>query len=230
MPSIMKLLSVTAICLNALTSASPAPRNRDWNDDREGGKRDGGNYALPQTNSGTELPAPPAGLTLKFITLGRGVQNYTCASASATPVAIGAIAKLYDGKPLVQYSQSVFNAITSASSHLSLPPGADTLIPTLGNHYFDAAGVPTFDLGRGGLLKAAKSAAVDAPASADKGPDGTGAVPWLYLTAKPGAGSVNLAAVYRVVTSGGAAPSSCAGQPGVVSIDYATQYWFYGSA
>lgn len=45
-----------------------------------------------------ELADPPAGLVLKKIALGYGIQNYTCADNAATTnaVAIGAVAVLYD--------------------------------------------------------------------------------------------------------------------------------------
>ncbi|PYH49208.1 DUF3455 domain-containing protein [Aspergillus saccharolyticus JOP 1030-1] len=57
-----------------------------------------------RTNT-TELTPPSTHLSLRFIALGRGTQNYTCPaarshrrneSASATPVSTGAVATLYD--------------------------------------------------------------------------------------------------------------------------------------
>ena len=53
---------------------------------------------------------------------------------------------------------------------------------------------------------------------------------WLELVADGSGRSQRLGAVYRVQTAGGMAPSSgCAGQvEGVVTSDYAAQYWFYG--
>ena len=51
--------------------------------------------------SGDDLAAPAAGLVLKRIALGHGIQNYSCEAApSATPSAKGALAVLYDITPL----------------------------------------------------------------------------------------------------------------------------------
>ncbi|GAO17927.1 hypothetical protein UVI_02026940 [Ustilaginoidea virens] len=96
----------------------------------------------------------------------------------------------------------------------------------LGHHLFTPAGVPDFVLKRGAVnLLAKKLAAVDAPRSADKGPDGTGAVPWLQLGAKDGSvGHVKY--VYRVLTAGGAS-HGCSGQ-GDDGTSYTAMYWFFG--
>lgn len=78
----------------------------------------------------------------------------------------------------------------------------------------------------GKILYAAKVGDVKSPPTSNKGPDGTGAVDWLALTAKTGYTSVGLGEVYRVVTAGGNPPTTCAAA-GVVSIQYAAEYWFY---
>jgi hypothetical protein len=96
----------------------------------------------------------------------------------------------------------------------------------IGHHYFAADGTPTFNLSAvGDILFCQKIATVNAPANADIGPDGTGAVPWLMLTDK--GGSVGLSQVYRVVTAGGKAPASCQ-DTNLISIQYAAEYWFFG--
>jgi hypothetical protein len=43
---------------------------------------------------------PPTNLTIKHIAIGYGIQNFTYASFTATPVAIGALANLYDATTL----------------------------------------------------------------------------------------------------------------------------------
>ncbi|KAL2118652.1 hypothetical protein VTJ04DRAFT_8312 [Mycothermus thermophilus] len=53
---------------------------------------------LPKAGE-TELPPPAANLKLKKIALGHGIQNYTCASPEADPVATGALAVLFDVTP-----------------------------------------------------------------------------------------------------------------------------------
>ncbi|KAI3397908.1 hypothetical protein diail_10077 [Diaporthe ilicicola] len=54
---------------------------------------------LPSTGS-TDLPSPDANLTLRYVAVGHGIQNYTCATADATATATGALAVLYDVTPL----------------------------------------------------------------------------------------------------------------------------------
>ena len=99
-------------------------------------------------------------------------------------------------------------------------------IPVTGHHYFAADGKPTFDVKKGNIKYIGeKSDSVDAPAGADVGPDGTGAVAWLYLGALPGtSGATHL---YRVLTAGGVS-HGCASGPGNDSVSYATTYWFFG--
>ncbi|PFH60397.1 hypothetical protein XA68_11060 [Ophiocordyceps unilateralis] len=99
-------------------------------------------------------------------------------------------------------------------------------LPFLGHHYFDADGVPVFRLDGGRTdMPAAKVAAVQPPAAAYPGPDGTGAVAWLLLRRKHGA--VGVKYVYRVLTAGGAS-HGCARAPADDSSSYAATYWFYG--
>ncbi|CAG7556018.1 unnamed protein product [Fusarium equiseti] len=98
-------------------------------------------------------------------------------------------------------------------------------LPYLGHHYFNAAGVPTFDLDTvNQLLLCKKLDGIKAPASASAGPEGTGAVDWLYLG--DAGGSIGVSYVYRVQTAGGASHGCKA--KGVDSTSYATLYWFYG--
>ncbi|KAK0619209.1 hypothetical protein B0T14DRAFT_537089 [Immersiella caudata] len=75
---------------------------------------------LPLTGGASELPAAPSNLVLKKIILGHGIQNYSCAAdPTATPVAKGALAALYDITPLYpngkpqSLSIDGFNALTS---------------------------------------------------------------------------------------------------------------------
>jgi hypothetical protein len=98
-------------------------------------------------------------------------------------------------------------------------------LPYLGHHYFNAAGVPTFDLDAANqLLLCKKLDGIKAPASAPAGPEGTGAVDWLYLG--DAGGSIGVSYVYRVLTAGGASHGCKA--KGVDSTSYTTLYWFYG--
>ena len=130
---------------------------------------------------------------------------------------------------LLQLSQDVFNVITQYVAYLpdplDFPVQNIGRIQPIGHHFFNAAGSPTFQFNDGDILIAKKTGDIPAPANASKGPAGTGAVDWLQLQDK--GGSVGLSEVYRVETSGGKAPATCAGQPAAFSIEYAAQYWLY---
>ncbi|KAM0280834.1 hypothetical protein ACHAQH_003864 [Verticillium albo-atrum] len=138
------------------------------------------------------------------------------------------------GTPLPLNSDGSTEFGASASEPFKAPAALDIPgqeIPFLGLHYFDGAGVPTFLTGTSeadseAVLKAFKVGDAPAPAGADPGPVGTGAVAWLYLGANPG--SRGFTAVYRVITAGGK-PKECVDDK-PQSVPYATYYWLYGSA
>ena len=181
--------------------------------------------------SGTQALPTPNG-TLKFITIGRGTQNYTCTSASPSPVLVGANAVLLDASPLLPLlppgeGTAVLDLLPSYVIDFSFAAIEASKIPKLGKHYFDAKGVPTFDLGSNGLLKSKGVGDVAAPANASAGPfdQGYGAVDWKSLS--DAGGSVGLTAVYRVEVAGGKAPPSCVGVSAPIYIDYSALYWFY---
>jgi hypothetical protein len=153
----------------------------------------GGNFTVPPLcaaytmlnyrTDATELPS--ANLTaLSYIAIGRGVQNYTCTAAGSNSTAVGAIATLFDATELAYYNEDALHAIPPVVVYRPVPSaslhtGGSTL-PVLGHHYFNAAGVPTFDLStKSKIFYGAKTGDIKAPATADKGPAGTGAVDWL---------------------------------------------------
>lgn len=177
------------------------------------------------------LPAPNG--TLKFITIARGTQNYTCTSASPSPVLVGANAVLFDASPLLPLlppgeGTAVLDLLPRYVIDFNFAAIEASQIPRLGIHYFDSKGVPTFDLGNNGLLKGKGFGDVPAPANASAGAfdQGYGAVDWKSLT--DAGGSVGLKEVYRVETAGGKAQPSCAGVTAPIYIDYSALYWFYG--
>ncbi|KAK2685184.1 hypothetical protein QWA68_015873 [Fusarium oxysporum] len=210
---------------------------------------------LPVNGGPSELPAPPRDVTLKHISLGFGIQKYSCAGAGAAPAAVGALAVLYDVTCL--YPGQARSSLT-AKKWASLPSdvlntrkvplnrnddggasltspfprkqplkveGLRKSIPYLGRHFFNAAVVPTFDLDKANQLFVAKKIdGIKAPASAPAGPEGTGAVDWLYLGDAGGRQGVSL--VYRLLTAGGASHGCKA--KGTDSASYTTLYWFYG--
>lgn len=183
------------------------------------------------------LPAPLSSLTLKYIALGLGTQNYTCASTpnspTAAPVQVGALANLFDATDtIVAVANSPLTTVSKAMSAGPCQADAHNTAASLrqiGQHYFDIAGTPTFDLGAEGmLLKAKKMASAAAPSDACVGRDGGAAVPWLMLQDDGSGRSEGLGQVFRVETAGGAAPATCEGVGGEVERDYAALYYLYG--
>ena len=164
--------------------------------------------------------------------IGRGVQNYTCATASSIPVALGALATLFDATALAYSNENLLNTLPGLIVYLPLPSSgnlatAGCFLDILGHHYFDSAGTPTFNLSTLNKIGyVGKAASINAPASANKGPAGTGAVPWLQLNKKSGYASVGISQVYRVETAGGNPELTCTAA-GVMSIPYGAEYWFY---
>ncbi|KAE8448103.1 hypothetical protein EG329_009868 [Mollisiaceae sp. DMI_Dod_QoI] len=225
MPSVRTLLAgFVATALIHLSTATPIP-----SEDCYPTKPVKATPTIPSSGNTPDLST--TNLTLSYVAIGRGVQNYTCASPSATPVALGAIATLFDATTLAYESEALVHAIPplavympQPSSNLALAAG---IFKPLGHHYFDAAGTPTFDLTAvGKILYGAKSGDVKAPGTANKGPAGTGAVDWLELSKKATYTSVGAQLAYRVVTAGGNAPAVCS-KAGVITVQYAAEYWFY---
>ena len=182
--------------------------------------------------SGTDsLPSPNT--TLKVITIGRGTQNYTCASSnSSAPKSTGAVATIFNLQDLLPIippleGQAVLNILSPLL--LSMPRAAldGSIIPKAGYHYFDASGSPVFDLSSSGngVIVGSKVADITAPdATAAQGPNG--AVDWLTLDAKDG--SQGLSRVYRTQTASGKPPATCDGKEGEFAVEYAALYYFLG--
>jgi hypothetical protein len=180
---------------------------------------------------------PPTSITQNLTKTLQGIQNYTCTGAGSAATAIGAIATLYDGTALARTNLASFHSITRLAVKTTPPktgtcytlPAPFNLLPKLGNHLFTAEGVPAFLLTNvKKTLFAKKLEFTPAPAGASAGPAGTGAVDWLKLdqTANAAyAGQSNLGLVYRVETAGGKA-ITCT-KAGVITVQYAAEYWFY---
>ena len=121
----------------------------------------------------TPLPSPAAGLILREVTIGRGVQvrwpstalsqpplililnlqNYTCANASAqaTPVPIGAIASLYNASCIAANYPDIFSILPALALSFPVPPQpsgvlAPSNIDLSGHHYFATTTTPVFNL------------------------------------------------------------------------------------
>ncbi|KAF2124716.1 hypothetical protein P153DRAFT_400803 [Dothidotthia symphoricarpi CBS 119687] len=186
------------------------------------------NAVLP--TAPTPLPAVGAGLTLRHVAIGRGTQNYTCASASATtvPVAVGAVASLFNATCDTVNSPAVVAGVTKIALLYSVPSSALAESRLSGHHEFTDKKVPLFKLETDRVNYGYVQAIPDvvkssAPANSEKGSNGQGSVPWLKLNAVEG----DYKEVYRVNTAGGMAPKTCEGISGGFTVDYAAQYWFY---
>lgn len=176
------------------------------------------------------LPPPSAGLTLGHVAIGRGTQNYTCASNTAAdvPKLQGANATLFNATCYTVRSPSVLASIPAISlgHNVDLNDDVQKYLVS-GHHEFTAAGVPLFSLvtpkANYGYVQGKSIANSTAPADASRGENGLGSVPWLKLNAVEG----DYKEVYRINTAGGVAPKTCEGMADRFYVQYAAEYWFW---
>lgn len=166
---------------------------------------------LPLDDTKAKLPSPSPELNLKYIALGRGTQNYSCPSSTDShqsrdarkPVAIGAAATLFDASCLASTSISLLHELPAVIGRAPLGPlallaellGLTTNSSSLiiGEHYFNVAGDPYFDLkltGSDTWIITKKDASVTAPTRVSHidGDNGDEDVAWLKLGFKDGHG------------------------------------------
>lgn len=162
------------------------------------------NVSLPLNATKSPLPTPSMNLTLKYLALGRGTQNYTCPSNGSSnsnttkPKATGAAATLFDASCIAPSSLALLHevpAIISATPLGSLAfmaalvaQGTRSTNLIIGEHYFNAGGDPVFDMGLSGSsswIASCKIASTPAPNSKS---GSSGDVPWLKLGYKKGNG------------------------------------------
>ncbi|KAF2503130.1 hypothetical protein BU16DRAFT_555149 [Lophium mytilinum] len=230
--------ALVAICLlTTQTASSPLHHLEPRND---------GSQVLVMQQPDNSLPGP-TGLVLKYILLGIGTQNYTCAApgSTAAPGTTGATATLYDlgtkliSDPLAKWKINTLSGLAlSMSSYpqvLSAFLSASGYNIVVGKHFFSSGGVPTFALQNIQTkpfpqVNGKKNATMTAPAYSCPGKSNEGAVPWLQLIDAGGSqGGVNT--VYRLETAGGSAPATCADvKTTTFEVAYAAQYWIYGAA
>jgi hypothetical protein len=94
------------------------------------------------------------------------------------------VATLFDATSLARSDEAALHALPPLIVYWPLPNSAlhvgSNVFDILGHHFFDAKGTPTFDLSAvGKILYGAKTGDIKAPATSNKGPEGTGAVDWL---------------------------------------------------
>ncbi|KAM0362991.1 hypothetical protein ACHAO7_011925 [Fusarium culmorum] len=210
---------------------------------------------LPVNGGASELSAPPRGETLKYITLGFGIQNYSCVDAGGHPTAAGALAVLYDvtclypGQSCSSLTSQEWASLPSAILNTEKVPlnrngdgGAlsnnpfpkkqslkvESLrrtIPYLGRHFFNAAAIPTFDLDKTNKLLVAKK--IEGIEAPPYAPAGPeGTGAVDWLHLGDARGSQGVSRVYRVLTAGGVSHGCKA--KGMDSTSYTALYWFYG--
>ena len=179
------------------------------------------------------LPPPSKGLTLKHVAIGRGTQNYTCDTTNATapPVAIGAVASLFNATCVAATYPDLLAILPKVVLQFDADPDIDNKIgpsnlALSGHHFFKNNTTPFFDLDTAsmqlGEASTTKNNTVAAPADAPVGLKGEPAVAWLKLLTQSGS-TGDLQEVYRVNTAGGSAPATCAGMPATFEVQYAAQ-------
>lgn len=206
-------------------------------------------HASMPSNAPIPLSAPSPNLTLRHVAIGRGTQNYTCASSDtlSIPVAIGAVATLYNASCIAATFPALLFQLSNLALQYPLPTKpqaglAPSNIQLSGQHFFAADGTPVFDLDtttrRYGQIAAQKAENVPAPPGSVMGPAGQGgygSVAWLKLVAKDVREDFlgkekwvnSFTEMYRVNTAGGSPPKNCEGMDEAFEVQYATEYWFY---
>ena len=173
--------------------------------------------------------SPPSVPTPKRVLLGKGTQNYTCASstANAVPVAYGAYAELYDASCLATDHSNVLHSMPGILLDMA-PDVASFWLKQMtsikvGMHYFSDATTAVFDFRKGDhgeIMYGKRAEAVPAPSTAKQGT--YGAVDWLKIAKYDG--TVGFTEAYRVHTAGGKAPKTCQDMPAKFEVPYATEY------
>lgn len=166
--------------------------------------------------------------------VGRGTQNYTCTTnATAAPVAVGALATLYNASCVASTYPDLLSALPNVALQFNLTSNdQETLSPSYlaisGHHFFSNLTTPAFNLNSTaenlGFAACSKNNSVAAPPGAPvgQGGQGHGAVTWLKLLTREGS-TGNLEEVYRVNTAGGNPPTTCAGMPATFEVQYAAE-------
>ncbi|KDQ09121.1 hypothetical protein BOTBODRAFT_179298 [Botryobasidium botryosum FD-172 SS1] len=226
MISLMNLLStvLSIVSVSQLVGASPMPKQSGCSTH---------DSVLALSPDQTQLVIPP-GEFPEFITLGAGVQNYTCDPTTSLYKSTGARAALYDIS--CAFGSPKFNTLT-ATVHAALPDDISLVLaeladpPTeglLGLHYF----VPTesgisakFDFSSVSRTDDPNAFIIGSKVGDIPAPTGSAQdVDWLELTNIQG----DLArTVFRVETKGGQPPASCSPGSPDISVKYAAQYWFF---
>ena len=172
------------------------------------------------TLAGTDSLKPPASNTfLQVLAIGKGIFNYTCAGVppESPPEFDAQYTELYDAAPLISVlpDEETFHSLVPMilgydyermeNSTMTCMGSIGTLNATAVITLYD---IDTFEVSR--------SETVLAPENPDKN------AMWSHTWS-----ANNTWDIYRVETYGGRPPPLCKGQPDVIEIEYAAEYWFY---
>ncbi|KAL8773330.1 MAG: hypothetical protein Q9209_001724 [Squamulea sp. 1 TL-2023] len=215
------------------------------------------NIANPSMPTIPNLPPVTEGLTLYHVAVGRGTQNYTCnpTDPNAIPVAAGAKATLYNTTCMSCLAPVAMSKLAASALAMPTPQGETPLFPAQafvsGQHYFTGP-APTFNLHTNthnyGIQFASLLSKVPVPENMivpgqNVGKDGSRPVPWLKLSSANalsdtapgvlqqalGSDASPVKELYRVNTAGGSPPKTCDGLAKNFEVEYAAEYWFWGS-
>lgn len=172
-------------------------------------------------------------------------QNYTCAnnSPTTTPVAIGAVASLFNVSCVAALYPDILTLLPNIALNNALPadPSAALAPANLdlsGKHFFLDTTTPFFNLDQTpktqfGMAVSKKNMSSNAPADAVLGPNGVGdgSVQWLFLKTINGSlgfeTTNSIKNVYRTNTAGGSPPKNCSSSPAEFDVQYSALYWFW---
>ena len=192
--------------------------------------------AATMPNASSPLPSVTLGLSLYHVAIGRGTQNYTCATSTSAsvPVAIGAVATLYNASCI---AASYPGYLASLPAIALQQPNSDSSsmlgMTESGHHYFQDTTTPTFDLNALSQFTFAKKlASVPAPTGSDAGVNdqGNGAVAWLKLEHETTGQIGDIQEIYRMNTAGGSPPPTCDGVASSFQVQYSAEYWFWSGS
>jgi len=179
----------------------------------------------------TDLPSGQTNVTVDsnatplFVTLGVGVQNYTCQNGAY--VSIGAVAQLFDisclaGTDIFESIQDFAVDSYTGSTDVKLNFDGHDIYPIIFHDFisFGSGIAPRFNLVETGQFTTLKKT------GSITSPQGKENVDWLELSEVDG----DLAKwVYRTDTVRGQPPASCDNGSPTISINYAAKYWFFNS-
>jgi len=220
-------LSIFLTSLIALTTTINAtPMKSPWWDPRVQG------CDLSQVHL-TDLPSGQTNVTVNsnatplFVTVGVGVQNYTCQNGAY--ISIGAVAQLFDisclaGTDIFECIQDFAVDSLTGPTVVKLNFDGHDIYPIIFHDFVsnpDGPGIaPRFELVETGQFTTLKKTGGITSSQGKRNVD------WLELSEVDG----DLAKwVYRTDTVRGQPPASCENGSPTISINYAAKYWFFNS-